>query len=1029
MTSHRYGISPVAVAFALNVLVAVLVLASVALHLLDRHRQEMQGANDRAAGVVRAQVAAIGDQHQNVEYVLGQLSMRLNEALALEGANDATVNGILRLFQNMIPGTRDLLLVSGDGQALTASNVLSGRMPLSRYCDVLARQQAQIESAGLWTLRGPQAAGRCPPQGTAVVVFRTQALTELHGASLWLLLDNDRFQAQLAAELPQRLPASRYRVLLHGEQVLAEGAAGTRGAAANAWTGGFPAGLDGAAQPDSQLNLHWDDPRSGQRLGAVSLRVPGMPVWVQAIYPEQDAIAPSWQPYLRLWLVASAAFLLAWGAVSGALLRMIRRYQRALLQNEERFDLSLDYAQVCVWEWDIATRRLYWSRQLADLLALKAPLLESSQELFLERVHEADRARVSDTLRRCVQEGGIYNTEFRMRRDDGQLIWVHGYGNAVRNAEGVAERMFGILQDATERIQATHRLADSAQHTQAILDNVVDAIITLDGDGLIASCNPAATRIFGYPAEALVGMNIQALMPEPFRGEHPGETAHDHSSAGLKRIVGSSRELSARHQDGHTFPIHLAMSEVLRDGQPTYIGLVRDITQQRQAEAEIAHLAFFEQLTGLPNRRLLLDRLERALRTSERSGKMGALLMLDLDDFKTLNDTWGHEAGDQLLIELAKRLTAAVRDGDTVARLGGDEFVLLLENLAEGRADAAADAEAVVHKVLKLFTQAFHPQQREYITTASVGVTLFGDGGRPTPDTVMGQADMAMYQAKNAGRNAYRFFDAELQVALTARASLEKDLRLGIARREFSLHYQPQVDAHDRVQGVEALLRWHHPVRGHVSPAQFIPLAEQSGFILELGQWVLATACEKLASWGQDPAFAGLTMAVNVSAQQFRSLSFVNDVMQQLAATGADPSRLKLELTESVLADDIDSLIAKMSALRDQGVHFSLDDFGTGYSSLSYLKRLPLDQLKIDQSFVRDLMTDANDAAIVCAILTLGQSLGLPVIAEGVETQAQKDFLRRQGCGQFQGYLFARPLADEALSAYLDASRPADQTA
>jgi diguanylate cyclase (GGDEF)-like protein len=520
------------------------------------------------------------------------------------------------------------------------------------------------------------------------------------------------------------------------------------------------------------------------------------------------------------------------------------------------------------------------------------------------------------------------------------------------------------------------------------------------------------------------------LLPEGYRGGHDRYLANRMmQKPSTKEVVGQGRELTAQHKDGHAFPIHLAVSEVRRDGEPTYIGLVRDITQQRAAEAEIARLAFIEQLTELPNRRLLLDRLQHALQATERNHKIGALVMLDLDDFKTLNDTWGHEAGDQLLVELAQRLTGTVREGDTVARLGGDEFVLLLENLADDRATAAAHAEAVVLKVLALFSQPFHPQQREYLTTASVGVALFGDSGKASADAVMGQADMAMYQAKGAGRNAYRFFDAELQVTLTARATLEKDLRQGIAKNEFRLHYQPQVGADGRVQGVEALLRWQHPTRGNVSPALFIPLAEQCGFILELGQWVLTTACQKLATWRNDPAHRGLSIAVNVSVKQFRSQRFVRDVLDTLATTGADPSCLKLELTESVLADDVDSLIDKMAVLRAHGVLFSLDDFGTGYSSLNYLKRLPLDQLKIDQSFVRDVMTDPNDAAIVRAILTLGSSLGLQVIAEGVETDAQKDFLRRHGCGQFQGYLFARPLADDALASYLETLRPVDQVA
>ena len=1028
LTSHRYGISPVAVASVLNTLVALVVVVGVALHLVAQHRSEVQAASERVEDAVRMQVATIGEQQRNIEYVLSQLGMRLNEVMALKGARDEDAHAQLRLFQNLVPGALDLLLVNANGEALSASGAPNERTPLQARCAVFAEAQVQIESTGLWPMPTTETPGNCPPQGTAVVVFKSVAFTGLHNASLWLLVSGDRFQQQLLSRLSQLLPTSRYRVLIDGDHVLTEGLLVSEGRAG--FEASFPPAFHGAEQPDSRSSHLWRDPDSGAEFAGVAQRVPGMSVHVQAIYPVEAAIQGTWRPYLWQWLAATAGFLLVWGLVSVQVVRMIRRYQRTILRNEDRFDLSLDYAQVSVWEWDLATKRVYWSRQMTAMLGAHKPVLESTADNFLDRIHRDDRERVKAELHRCIEEGGHYSVEFRLVRVDHQIRWIQGYGNAVRDQNGKALRVFGVMQDATDRIQATRRLAEAAQHNQTILDNVADGIITIDPYGVIRSFNPAATRIFGYGADEVIGQPASVLLPEGYRGGHDRYLANRMmQKPSTKEVVGLGRELTAQHKDGHAFPIHLAVSEVRRDGEPTYIGLVRDITQQRAAEAEIARLAFIEQLTELPNRRLLLDRLQHALQATERNHKIGALVMLDLDDFKTLNDTWGHEAGDQLLVELAQRLTGTVREGDTVARLGGDEFVLLLENLADDRATAAAHAEAVVLKVLALFSQPFHPQQREYLTTASVGVALFGDSGKASADAVMGQADMAMYQAKGAGRNAYRFFDAELQVTLTARATLEKDLRQGIAKNEFRLHYQPQVGADGRVQGVEALLRWQHPTRGNVSPALFIPLAEQCGFILELGQWVLTTACQKLATWRNDPAHRGLSIAVNVSVKQFRSQRFVRDVLDTLATTGADPSCLKLELTESVLADDVDSLIDKMAVLRAHGVLFSLDDFGTGYSSLNYLKRLPLDQLKIDQSFVRDLMTDPNDAAIVRAILTLGSSLGLQVIAEGVETDAQKDFLRRHGCGQFQGYLFARPLADDALASYLETLRPVDQVA
>ncbi|MEY2683954.1 MAG: hypothetical protein RJA09_1098, partial [Pseudomonadota bacterium] len=696
--------------------------------------------------------------------------------------------------------------------------------------------------------------------------------------------------------------------------------------------------------------------------------------------------------------------------------------QTTMVQNEERFERSLNNARVGVWEWDFETGQMQWSPQVSAFFDIPAHVVEGTTADFMERVHPDDRSKIQAAIGICIKEKTAYNQEYRVLGEANRVRWVHSHGDVQRDHKGRAIRMFGVMQDATDRVLAATLLAEAANHTQVILDNVVDAIITIDEHGLIESFNSAATRIFGYTLDEVRGHNVKMLMPEPYRSEHDGYI-DAHKRTGVNRIIGIGREVTGLHKNGQAFPIHLAVSGVVRDGKRLYIGLIRDITQQRKAEAEIQHLAFFDHLTDLPNRRLLQDRIQRTLLACERNGQMAALAMLDLDDFKTLNDTRGHEAGDLLLVELAQRLLKAVREGDTVARLGGDEFVVLLDNLGKDRESAANHAETAVRKLLAVFQEPFHPHGREHTISASLGLTLF-DGRSASPDALMGQTDMAMYQAKADGRNTYRFFDAELQVSLNARASLERDLLQGLAQQAFSLVYQPQVDQNGQTTGFEALIRWRHPVRGPVSPAQFIPVAEQTGFIRPLGQWVLQTACEKLVSWAQEPETAGLTVAINVSAHQFRSPDFVREVLDTLSSTGADPSRLKLELTESMLADDIDSLIDKMSALQTHGVQFSLDDFGTGYSSLSYLKRLPLDQLKIDQSFVRDLLTDTNDAAIVKAIITLGQSLGLAVIAEGVETADQRTYLAHSGCVQYQGYLFGRPLDEASLQAYLAALCP-----
>ncbi len=440
-----------------------------------------------------------------------------------------------------------------------------------------------------------------------------------------------------------------------------------------------------------------------------------------------------------------------------------------------------------------------------------------------------------------------------------------------------------------------------------------------------------------------------------------------------------------------------------------YRGIGRDITEHKRVEAEIERLAFYDPLTGLPNRRLLLDRLRLALPACGRRHDHGALLFLDLDNFKIINDTLGHHIGDALLQQVAERLTRCVRQIDTVARLGGDEFVVMLEELSSDADEAAAQVEAVGKKVLTGLNQAFRLAGQDHSSTPSIGVALFSDQLQDV-DELLKRADMAMYQAKAAGRNTLRFFDPRMQAAASARAALEVDLRLGLQRNELVLYYQPVVDVQRRVTGVEALVRWHHPQRGLVPPGEFIPVAEQSGLILPLGQWVLESACQQLVAWRDSPATQKLSMAVNVSARQFRHPEFATQILSLLRKTGANPYRLKLELTESLLLSDLEDAIVKMSELRSIGVSFALDDFGTGYSSLSYLKRLPLDQLKIDQSFVRDVLTDPNDAAIARTILTLAQSLDLAVVAEGVETDGQWQFLLRSGCKAFQGYLFGRPV-------------------
>ena len=457
---------------------------------------------------------------------------------------------------------------------------------------------------------------------------------------------------------------------------------------------------------------------------------------------------------------------------------------------------------------------------------------------------------------------------------------------------------------------------------------------------------------------------------------------------------------------------------------PCVIWVTNDISERKRAEDEIQRLAFYDSLTRLPNRRLLMDRLRHALASSARNGRNGALLFIDLDNFKTLNDTLGHDKGDLLLQQAAERLVTCVREGDTVARLGGDEFVVMLEDLSGNPEEAATQTESVGVKILVTFNEPYLLASRKHHSTPSIGVTLFS-GHQNSIDDLLKQADLAMYQAKAAGRNTLRFYDAHMQATVTARAALEVDLREAVAQQEFVLYYQPQVVGGGRVTGAEALVRWQHPLRGLISPSEFISLSEETGLILPLGYWVLKTACVQLAAWAARPDMSHLSVAVNVSAYQFHRTDFVDQVLAVLDLTGADPRHLKLELTESLLVSNVQDIIAKMALLKAEGVGFSLDDFGTGYSSLSHLKRLPLDQLKIDQGFVKDILVDPNDAAIAKMIVVLAESMGITVIAEGVEFEAQRELLAGQGCHAYQGYLFSRPLPLDEFEAFVKQSYPA----
>jgi diguanylate cyclase (GGDEF)-like protein/PAS domain S-box-containing protein len=571
----------------------------------------------------------------------------------------------------------------------------------------------------------------------------------------------------------------------------------------------------------------------------------------------------------------------------------------------------------------------------------------------------------------------------------------------MRDQAGKPNGLLGIARDITERKKAEEQLRIAAAAFEA-----QEGIVIVGADKRILRVNRAFTEITGYTTEDIMGKT-----PDQLRS---GEHDDAFYQAIWDRIAGEGSwkgEIWYRRKCGELYPSWFNAAAVKREnGEIThYVATLIDLTERKAAEKRIERLAFYDPLTQLPNRRLFLDRLQQALAGCARSGRKGALLFIDLDNFKILNETASHDVGDQLLVEVARRIAGCVRNGDTVARLGGDEFVVLLEELSENLGEAAAQTEEIAERALSALGSPYTIAGRAHDSTASIGVTLFIDAV-DSLDELLKQADIAMYQAKSAGRNALRFFDPGMQGALAARTALEAALRLAIRDRQFVLHYQPQVDGAGRFIGAEALLRWRCPERGLVAPGEFIPLAEETGLILPIGQWVLEAACSQLVDWADDPRARELPLSINVSARQFRQPDFVDQVRRTLERAGAPAAKLKLELTESLVIDDVEGTIEKMRALKRLGVGFSMDDFGTGYSSLSYLTRLPLDQIKIDRSFVRNLPDSANDAAVSQTIITLAKSLGLAVIAEGVETEAQRRFLASQGCPTYQGFLFSPPV-------------------
>lgn len=704
-------------------------------------------------------------------------------------------------------------------------------------------------------------------------------------------------------------------------------------------------------------------------------------------------------------------------------LRAVRRATSALAEERERVDAMLQTMTDGVITTDAHGCITHVNPSMLTMLEADSAAQVIGRD-FMQLIAPEYCMRYAAHHQRVLR-GKSLQIQFEMLSLRGGRRWLESQSVCLQD-QGVTVHL-AVARDITDRKKTDAEL----QRHRNELENLVqertadlrvaaaafdaqEAIVITDAKRSILRVNRSFTDIAGFAESEIAGQDYCLL-----RSERHDAAFYDAMWDTVRRTGTWQGEVWDRRKDGKDYPKWLSISSLRDDAGAVshFICAHHDITEQKAAEEEIRNLAFHDHLTGLPNRRLLGDRIMQAMASSERSKKCAALLFIDLDKFKTLNDTLGHDIGDLLLQQVAKRLESCVREGDTVARLGGDEFVVLLVDLNTNQLSAATQTENVGETIRVALNQPYQLANHKYQSTPSIGITVFSDHNGSL-DELLKRADLAMYQAKAAGRNVLRFFDPEMQAVVSHRAALEAGLREAIEQSQLVLHYQAQVDAHAVIMGVEALVRWQHPQMGLVPPIEFIPLAEETGLVIPMGRWVLETACRQLKKWSGRPELAHLTIAVNVSARQFNQKTFVDEVLNIVVATGADATLLKLELTESLMVTNVEDVIHKMMRLKANGVGFSLDDFGTGYSSLSYLKRLPLDQLKIDQCFVKTILTDANDAAIARMVLALATSMGLSVIAEGVETQTQKDFLVAMGCDGYQGYFFSRPLPVDAFEIF-----------
>jgi diguanylate cyclase (GGDEF)-like protein/PAS domain S-box-containing protein len=671
-----------------------------------------------------------------------------------------------------------------------------------------------------------------------------------------------------------------------------------------------------------------------------------------------------------------------------------KRAEAALRESEERYRDLVENVNEIIFELDREGVITYISPAVEGVTDFKP------EELFgrsgRELVHPDDLP--------ILQQDAMAGHEFRLLTRDGQYKWMRSSLQRLEeNGEPAGVR--GILVDITERKRAEDALRASEERYRNLVNTAQDAIYTVSPKGELTSLNAAFKTLTGWAPEEWIGKSFAPIV-------HPDDLSV--ALDVLKRVLGgetASFELRIKSKSGDYLIAEFSAAPLVEDGRITgLLGVGRDVTEKRKAQETIRQLAYHDGLTGLPNRALFEDRLQVALAQAQRQRQMVAVMFLDVDRFKLVNDTMGHSGGDILLKSVAEELSGAIRDGDTVARVGGDEFTLLLPAI-----NGEGDAVVVAERILETIKHPRFVEGQEFSVTTSIGITIFPQDGSDV-DTLLRNADTAMYRAKERGRDNFQLYTPAMNAAVMQRLSLENDLRHAVERGELLLHYQPVADVTSgQIVGAEALVRWDHPQRGRLEPDDFISLAEETGLIVPIGQWVLREACLQARAW-QDAGFAPVRLGVNLSARQLHHKGLVNLVTEVLDESGISPDWLQLEITEGDVMSNVEFIIGVLHRLRGMGVSISVDDFGTGYSSLSYLKRFPIDSVKIDRSFVRDLATDPSDAAIVTTVISMARNLNLRVVAEGVETNEQLDFLRRRACDEYQGYLVSRPVPGQAFT-------------